>query len=136
MSLKVNNKHNKYIGDIGEKIALNYYIKNKDCILKDKNVYFKGGELDLIMQKGNTLIFVEVKTVQEDATLEAIDNFTFKKAKNLRRAIELYLYKNKIISYVLRVDLVFITLKKSFGLNKSITRSDFDIKVFENVILE
>lgn len=129
------NRHNKDIGDMGERIVYNHYLKNKRCIIKNTNVYFKGGEIDIIAEKSNTLIFVEVKTVKEGC-VEAVDNFTSKKAKNFKRAIDLYLYKNNIKDKDLRVDLAFVTLKDTFFNKKQPERSDFDLQIFENVILE
>lgn len=123
-----NEKHNKNIGFIGENLAAKYY-EDKGYIIKDRNTFLRGGEIDIIAEKDNTLFFIEVKTVIQ-GKINAIDNFTDRKAKNMKRAIELYLYKNKINANI-QIDLVCITLK-----DEKEDAKDFKIEVFQNIILE
>jgi putative endonuclease len=52
----------KDIGNLGEKVACEY-LRRKEFEFVDKNVARKTGEIDLVMQKGETLHFIEVKTV-------------------------------------------------------------------------
>lgn len=127
-------KHNKYIGGIGERLAMNFY-KYQGFVLKDKNVFLKGGELDIIMEKEGILYFIEVKTVQENK-FNAIDNFTPKKARNMRRAIELYLHMSKNTDKQIQIDLACITLLDSFFQKVAPNKSDFIIEIFENIILD
>ena len=51
----------KKIGDKGEDFAVNFLYANGFDVLQ-KNYRFGRGEVDIIAQKGNVLIFVEVKT--------------------------------------------------------------------------
>jgi putative endonuclease len=48
------------LGALAENLALNYLIK-KRCKLLAKNFSCKFGEIDLIMQLDDTIIFVEVR---------------------------------------------------------------------------
>ena len=52
----------KEIGAYGERVAA-YYLSRHGFTLVDKNVVRKTGEIDLIMRAGDTLSFVEVKTI-------------------------------------------------------------------------
>jgi len=52
----------KEIGAYGESVAAHYLTK-RGFILIDRNVARKTGEIDLIMREGDTLSFVEVKTI-------------------------------------------------------------------------
>lgn len=52
----------KQIGDLGERAAAEY-LRRRGFALVDINVARKTGEIDVIMRKGETLYFVEVKTV-------------------------------------------------------------------------
>ena len=52
----------KDIGRLGETLAAEYLRRNGFSII-DRNVAYKTGELDIIARKGNTLHFIEVKTV-------------------------------------------------------------------------
>ena len=55
----------KEIGALGEKIAAEY-LKRHGFSIIDRNVVRKTGELDLIARKGESLHFVEVKTILAD----------------------------------------------------------------------
>lgn len=52
----------KDIGTLGEKVAIEYLRRNGFTLI-DKNVARKTGEIDVIVQKNETLHFVEVKTL-------------------------------------------------------------------------
>ncbi len=55
----------KEVGALGERVAA-HYLTQHGFVLVEKNVARKTGELDLIMREGETLHFVEVKTVVAD----------------------------------------------------------------------
>lgn len=55
-------KNTKKIGDLGEKIAVNY-LKRKGFVILETNYWRKWGELDIIARKDDTVHFVEVKSV-------------------------------------------------------------------------
>ncbi len=52
----------KDIGALGEKVAAEY-LRRQGMRLIDRNVARKTGEIDIIARKGETLHFVEVKTI-------------------------------------------------------------------------
>ncbi len=58
-------KNTKETGDIGERVARQYLLKNGFTIL-ETNYWRKWGELDIITKKGNKVHFVEVKTVSHE----------------------------------------------------------------------
>ncbi len=55
----------KEVGSLGEKVAAEYLNRHGMKVI-DKNVAKKTGEIDLIVQEGETLHFVEVKTIVTD----------------------------------------------------------------------
>ncbi|MEK7543534.1 MAG: YraN family protein [Patescibacteria group bacterium] len=55
------NFHKKRLGKIGEDLASEYLLKHQYTLI-ERNFQKRYGELDIIATKGNTLIFVEVKT--------------------------------------------------------------------------
>lgn len=82
--------HNK-VGIWGEKVALEYFIKNGYAIIsKNDREGTKGNELDLIVSKGNRIIFVETKTRSNDYN-DPIYSIDKKKRANLLRAGIAYL---------------------------------------------
>jgi putative endonuclease len=62
----ISSKTRKEVGTLGEKVAVEYLSRHGFTIC-DRNVARKTGELDVIAQKGETLHFVEVKTILVDA---------------------------------------------------------------------
>jgi putative endonuclease len=61
----ISSKTRKETGALGEKVALEY-LKRQGFSNREANVTRKTGEIDLIVQKGDTLHFVEVKTILTD----------------------------------------------------------------------
>ena len=55
----------KEVGNLGEQVAAEY-LKRHGFSVRDRNVARKTGELDLIAEQGDTLHFVEVKTIITD----------------------------------------------------------------------
>jgi putative endonuclease len=55
----------KEVGNLGESVACEY-LKRHGFKIRERNVARKTGELDIIAQVGDTLHFVEVKTVLAD----------------------------------------------------------------------
>lgn len=55
-------QRNKEIGDLGERVACEYLSRNGFSIV-ERNYWKKYGELDIVAKRGNTLHFIEVKTV-------------------------------------------------------------------------
>jgi len=52
----------KEVGALGERIAAEY-LRRRGFRIVDRNIARKTGEIDVIAKKGNTLHFVEVKTI-------------------------------------------------------------------------
>ena len=56
----------KEVGALGEKVVAEY-LKRHGFTIRDRNIARKTGELDIIALEGETLHFVEVKTILVDA---------------------------------------------------------------------
>ena len=83
----------KQIGNIGEGLALKF-LKGKGFRLIEKNYHIRGGEIDLIMENDDILLFAEVKTRNSIKFGEPEDAITARKIKKLIRAILHYLHEN------------------------------------------
>jgi putative endonuclease len=90
----------------GEQIASGYLLKQGYKIL-DKNFAAKTGEIDIIAEISNTIIFVEVK-LRNSATfgtgVEAINN---KKINKIKNTATVYMLKNNV-KKSMRFDIVSI----------------------------
>lgn len=96
----------------GELIARNYFLKNGYKII-EKNFYSKKGEIDLIILKGSTISFVEVKNYKKNSLINPLYMITEKKKKNIRKTAEFYLLKTKDIDkFTYKFDVVTIEENK------------------------
>ena len=101
----------KVIGDMGEKLALDFLLA-KDYRLESKNYRYRHYEIDLILKQEELLVFVEVKTRKnKDFGLpeEAVDE---NKSAFLSQAIEAYLEEHNW-EYDFRFDVIAISLEPS-----------------------
>jgi len=75
----------KDIGNLGEKVAKTYF-RSKGFSFVAANVARKTGEIDLIMRKGKTLHFIEVKSRLCDEFPASTSSGSFDPSANLHRA--------------------------------------------------
>ncbi len=78
------------IGQNAEKVACRY-LKNNGLKLLAKNYHSRFGEIDLIMQDDETLVFVEVRCRQANAQVSAAESVNFAKIQKIRKTAEHYL---------------------------------------------
>lgn len=94
----------------GENLATKYLINSEYKIIK-RNFSCKQGEIDIIAQKDDEIIFVEVKTRRNKKYGEPIDAVTELKKNHLKKAIEYYLYINNLQDSFIRIDVIEIYQK-------------------------
>lgn len=99
-------KHfNKVGGAIGEFDATEY-LKNKKYKIIEKNHKNKLGEIDIVAQYKDTIVFVEVKarsTLRFGRPSEAVD---FRKQQKLRLVANLYLLQHHMMDKPCRFDVI------------------------------
>lgn len=94
-------------GEAIERIAASWLVK-RGLQLLASNQHAKGGELDLVMQDADTLVFVEVKhrtTARHGHPLETV---TLTKQRRLIKAALFYLQRNRL-SCPCRFDVLAVT---------------------------
>jgi len=99
-------------GKAGEEIALEF-MKKKGYTLVCKNFSTPLGEIDLIVQKGDALVFVEVKAYSSKE-LCAVEKVDQRKREKISRVAEVFLLKNsKLLSKIreIRFDVITVNLK-------------------------
>jgi len=98
------------IGKLGEDIAVKYLEKHGYKIL-GRNYHKPWGEIDIVAQQGDELVFVEVKAQNQEFEWRPEENITFHKKHQLSRIVTTYLKANKIPEdQVWRIDVLAITL--------------------------
>ena len=73
------------------------------------------GEIDIIAQEGDTLVFVEVKTRKSTRFSQPEDSITPSKRKQLRRVAQGYLLRNRIQDVECRFDVLSLTYDELEG---------------------
>lgn len=116
--LKNNNKNDENLSKIsthqkgltGEEKACNYLL-NQNYKILERNFRIRDGEIDIIAEKDDFLVFCEVKSLP-NGTLETLEHeLNLKKQKKIIKTSKIYLknhreYNNKYIRFdVLAVDI-------------------------------
>lgn len=80
-------------GAEGEELAARH-LGDRGCKILDRNVRFRGGELDLVAEEGESLVFVEVRTRRTGAPGSALESVTKRKQARVVRAAKLWLSRH------------------------------------------
>ena len=107
----------KEIGNLGERIAANYF-KARGCEILEMNFEnkrgYRLGELDVVARdlKNNEIIFAEVKTRQKGTSNSETPELAITpgKYRKLSRIISNYLRKNNLLDCNYRLDAIAIEL--------------------------
>jgi putative endonuclease len=83
------------LGKLGEELATLFLQKNGYNI-HERNWRFKKGELDIIAEKNDRIVFVEVKTRKSTHLAEPRNTITIKKQKQLINTADIYLKFKKV----------------------------------------
>lgn len=98
------------IGKLGEDIAVKY-LENHGYDILERNYRKPWGEIDIVAQQSQELVFIEVKTQNQKFEWRPEENVTRHKKHQLSRIIMTYLKEHKITeSQEWRIDVLAITL--------------------------
>lgn len=112
----------KAIGDKGEQRALSY-LEKKGLKLVTRNYRQPGGEIDLIMEDNEALVFVEVRLRASARFGSALESVTQQKQQRLIQTAQRYLQRNTRSYAAYRFDVIGICagnidwVKDAFQLN-------------------
>lgn len=108
--MKLIKNYNKIIGKKGEDYAGTYLLKNGYKILY-RNFFTKRGEIDIIAQKNNCIIFIEVKTRTNCKYGTPAMSVNYYKKKHIKNSIKIFLHKNNIINHSVRFDVIEVLIE-------------------------
>ena len=83
----------KSTGDMGENIALDYYISNGYEFVC-KNYHSRYGEIDIIMKNSDDIVFAEVKTRNKNSLTKPSEAVDSRKQKRILKTAAVYLDEN------------------------------------------
>lgn len=101
----------KRLGAWGEKVAADH-LKASGYELVDRNWRCRQGEIDLVVRKGQELVFVEVKTRRGQQAGMPEEGLTRRKSQKLVNLAKLYLAEHDLTADW-RIDLVAVELDSS-----------------------
>lgn len=110
-------------GRIGEKLA-RQYLEQKDIIL-DSNFRTAHSEIDLIMNDGGTLVFVEVKSRHNRRYGEPVEAVNPAKQRHIRLGARAYVMKRRIEDTHIRFDVVEVMVSREGETKFRHTRNAF-----------
>ena len=84
----------KLIGRFGESAAADYLRKKKKCRIVGTNYSCRFGEIDLIAETKENILFVEVKSRKNASFAEAREFVTASKQRRIAATAELWLMQN------------------------------------------
>ena len=103
----------KQIGQLGETLAAEY-LQNKHWHIKERNWRCRSGELDIIAEDGDTLVFVEVRTRRNTGMFGSPqESVNWRKQQQVRQTAVAYLYRIGMPNRTIRFDLVSVLLSTS-----------------------
>ena len=87
-------QNKRSLGTEKEELAINY-LKEQGARVLAKNFYFHGGELDLIIEDGEYVCFVEVKYRKSKSFGFPEEAVTTAKQRKIIQGAKVYLYQNR-----------------------------------------
>lgn len=98
------------VGKLGEDTAVKY-LENRGYSILERNYRKPWGEIDIVAQQSQELVFIEVKTQNQKFEWRPEENVTRHKKHQLSRIIMTYLKEHKITeSQEWRIDVLAIKL--------------------------
>jgi len=83
------------MGVWGEELAV-AYLREKGYVILERDWHSKHRDIDIVAQKGECIVFVEVKTRSNTDYADPVQAVDYRKQKNLSRAINHYIHYRKI----------------------------------------
>jgi putative endonuclease len=94
-------------GSEGEDIALRH-LRGAGYRPIERNVRTRGGEIDLVMEHGDTIVFVEVRSRASARFGSALESVDRRKQRRLARLAESYLARHRLDGRRARFDVVAV----------------------------
>ena len=98
------------LGAQGETIAA-AHLEAQGMRIVDRNFHTRYGEVDLIAEQGDAIVFVEVKTRRTRAYGTPEESVTPRKRERLLKTAQTYLQEHGLDQRAWRIDVVAITLQ-------------------------
>ncbi len=98
----------KELGARGERAALRL-LRQHGMRLRTRNWRSRSGEVDLVMQHGETIVFVEVRARSGEPPDHPLETLGARKQERMVRVADDYLHRYRLRDRPWRIDCVFVT---------------------------
>ncbi|MDR1690117.1 MAG: YraN family protein [Clostridiales bacterium] len=96
-------------GDMGEKLAAEY-LRERGYTIIEQNFSVRSGEIDIIAETENTLVFAEVKLRYSKTYGFPRESVGFQKQSKIRRCAQKYISDNNLHSRNCRFDVIEVLM--------------------------
>jgi putative endonuclease len=94
-------------GRAAEDAALQYFIaQTAGAKLIARNYGFRGGEIDLIFESGDELVFIEVRARSGDGLLQGFETILWRKQRRIEKAIRHFMFRYEGRAKRMRLDVL------------------------------
>jgi len=97
------------LGAFGERVAA-AHLEAKGYRIRERNFRTREGEIDLVAERGGTLVFVEVRTRRGDAAGSAAESVTAAKATHIIAVAQAYAQAHEDCPADQRIDVIALSL--------------------------
>ena len=97
------------LGDFGERVAA-AHLEAKGYRIRERNFRTREGEIDIIVERGETLVFVEVRTRRGESMGSAAESITASKASRIVAAAQAYVQATEGCPEDQRIDVIALSL--------------------------
>ena len=103
-------------GSMAEDLALRY-LQRHDLSLLARNFRSRFGEIDLIMQENNTIIFIEVRARKTTAFMHPAESVDYRKRGRIRKTSQVFMHKTAAWNrFDMRFDVIALTGNAARGM--------------------
>lgn len=102
----------KKVGKLGEEAAINY-LKGQGYQILTRNWSTRLGELDIIAQKGEELVFVEVRSTRSLRFGYGFQSVDARKQQRIKRLALQYIKQHQLRSQAMRFDVISVLLSRN-----------------------
>lgn len=105
-------RNNKNIGELGENLAIKFLKRLKLSIIT-RNYRQKSGEIDIVAEDGEELVFIEVKTRSSTKYGTPAEAVTPTKQQQIVRVTREYISRHDLFHKNVRFDVITVLLRKN-----------------------